>query len=50
MTNDTISRMVGVFLGAALIIAGLAAFGSRAVAVQHPEVRTSVAFRLAPQG
>ena len=50
MTNETISRLVGVFLGAALIIAGFAAFGSRTVAVQHPEVRTSVAFRLAPQG
>jgi len=51
MTNETISRMVGIFLGAALVIAGLAAFGSQTVVVQqHPEVRTSVAFRLAPQG
>jgi hypothetical protein len=50
MTNETISRMVGVFLGAALMVASLAAFGSRAVPVQHPDVRTSVAFRLAPQG
>jgi hypothetical protein len=45
MANETISRMVGVFLGAALIIAGLAAFGSGTVAV-HPEVTTSVAYRL----
>ena len=50
MTNETISRMVGVFLGAALIVAGFAAFGSQTVVVQqHHEVRTSVAFRLAPQ-
>ena len=47
MANETIGRLVGVFLGAALIIAGLAAFGSGMVTSQHPEVRTSVAFRLA---
>ena len=45
MANETISRMVGVFLGAALIIAGLAAFGSGTIAV-HPEVTTSVAYRV----
>jgi hypothetical protein len=45
MANETISRVVGVFLGAALIIAGLAVFGSRTIAV-HPEVSTSVAFRM----
>ena len=45
MANETISRLVGVFLGAALIIAGLAAFGSGTIAV-HPEVSTSVAFRM----
>ena len=45
MANETISRMVGVFLGAALIIAGLAAFGTGTVAV-HPEVTTSVAYRM----
>ena len=45
MANETISRLVGVFLGAALIIAGLAAFGSGTIAV-HPEVTTSVQYRV----
>ena len=48
MANETISRVVGVFLGAALIIAGLAAFSSETVTTsRHPQVSTSVAFRLA---
>jgi hypothetical protein len=47
MANETISRMVGVFLGAALIVAGLAAFGSGTIAV-HPEVTTSVAYKVVP--
>jgi hypothetical protein len=45
MANETISRLVGVFLGAALIVAGLAAFGAGTISV-HPEVTTSVAFRV----
>ena len=47
MANETISRVVGVFLGAALIIAGLAVFGSGTITTQHPEVTTSVAYRVA---
>jgi hypothetical protein len=45
MANETISRLVGVFVGAALIVAGLAVFGSGTIAV-HPEVTTSVAFKV----
>jgi hypothetical protein len=47
MTNETISRIVGVFVGAALIVAGMAAFGSGTLTTQHPQVSTSVAFKLA---
>lgn len=47
MANETIGRVVGVFLGAALIIAGMAVFGSGTLTTQHPEVTTSVAFRVA---
>ena len=45
MENEAISRVVGSFLGAALIIAGLAAFGSRIMSAPARDVRSSVALQ-----
>ena len=43
MTNETIGRIVGSFIGAALIVAGMAAFGPRAGSEQDRTAGTSVA-------
>jgi hypothetical protein len=47
MRNETISRILGATLGAALIIAGLAAFGPRNTASTEASIAPSMA-SLAP--
>jgi hypothetical protein len=40
MKNETIGRIIGSFVGAALIIAAMAAFGPRSIPAQGPDGRS----------
>ena len=43
MANETLSRIIGSFVGAALVVAGLAAFAPQPVQLQpHVEVHSAI--------